>query len=185
MDAGEGDWSWTVSKAIKNPVQRPRLDFVVSSWAYAGHRFALDDLAKPVIEAVSRNARSAWISATRGDRPGVRVADTSPPFPPRIDRTIELSVPPTRDNASALKAELSRQPVMRGELPVGVHIDVGSADPGNFGFGGAPRLVLDALSETLGGDLSNPGDLRIRDLRVVRGGARSTGTEIRIWVLDP
>ncbi len=184
MDAGDEDWAWTVSRAYRRQLATPRLDFVVSAWSYAGHRYALDDLAKPVMDVVAKNARTAWVTAHVGDRPGVRIADTAPPFPPRIDRVLEVPIFPTRENVQKLTSELSTAKVLLGEAPVGAHINVGPSDPANFGFGGAPRLVLDALSKPLGGDLSQPGDLRIRDLRVVRSSSRSEGTEIRLWVID-
>ena len=114
----------------------------------------------------------------------MRIADTSPPFPPRIDRAIEVEILPTRDNAQKLAAQLATTPALLGDAPVGAHITIGPADPANFGFGGPPRIVLDALSATLGGDLSRPGDLRIHDLRIVRGPARSNTTEIRLWTID-
>ena len=183
MDAGDEDWAWMVSRAFRRQLATPRLDFTVSSWSYAGHRFALDDLGKPVLESVAKNARSAWVTAHVGDRPGVRIADTAPPFPPRIDRVYEVGAFPTREGAQKLTAALSSAKALLGEAPVGAHINIGPSDPANFGFGAA-RLVLDALSKPLGGDLAHPGDLRIRDLRVVRGSSRAEGTEIRLWVID-
>jgi hypothetical protein len=177
MDDLEADWSWQVSRVIKTPLICPHLDFVVSSWVRYGRRFGLDDLAKPVIDTVTRRPRSLWIRAERGDNPGVRVSEVAPPFPPHIHQMIEVPVLAERANVTVLNRTIAAMRKTAGTGPVGVHLTMGPVDIRELGFGGPVRLVFDALAAPLGGDH------RIADLRVIRGQATQTTTEIRLWLI--
>lgn len=184
LEAGDADWSWSVSRVVKTPLSRPQLQFTVTSFSYAGHEYGLDDLAQPVLSAVVSRANSVWVTAREGDEPGVRISEVAPPFPPKIDLVLESSYNATRDEITELTKEFEAGGALGGDGPVGAHLTLGPTDVGDFGFGGSTRLVLDALSGALGGRVGRPGDLRIRDLRVVRGPAHGGGTEIRLWTIE-
>jgi hypothetical protein len=178
MDDAESDWAWQVSRVIKTPLICPHLDFVVTSFVRYGRRFALDDLAKPVIDTVTRHPRSMWVRVEHGDSPGVRVSEVAPPFPPHIHHMIELPVLAERANVSVINRDLASVAKVAGSSPVGVHLTVGPVDLRELGFGGPVRILFDALAQPLGGDD------RIIDLRVVRGSSEQRGTEIRMWMID-
>lgn len=179
MDRDEFEWSWRVSRVVKTPLSRPQLDFVVSSFDRYGHRFGLDELAKPVLDAVvKRPPQSIWVRAEIGEDPGVRIAESVPPFPPHIDRSFEVEHLATRDSADAIKDELANVPTLVGGGFVGVYLSMGPLDVRDFGFGGPVRIMFDALAAPLGKDD------RIRDLRVVAGHRDQVSTEIKIWLFD-
>jgi hypothetical protein len=165
-----------VSRVIKTPLICPHLDFVVSSWSRYGRRFGLDDLAKPVVDTVTRRPRSMWIRAELGDNPGVRVSEVAPAFPPHIHQMIEVPALADRANVAVLNRTMASVPKVPGTGPVGVHLTMGPVDIRELGFGGPVRLVFDALAIPL------DGDHRIVDLRVIRGQATQT-TEIRLWLI--
>jgi hypothetical protein len=177
MDDLEADWSWQVSRTIKTPLICPHLDFVVSSFTRHGRRFGLDDLAKPVIDTVTKRPRSLWIRAERGDNPGVRISEVAPPFPPHIHHMIEVPALAERANVGVLTRTMAAAQKVPGSGPVGVHLTVGPVDIRELGFGGPVRLIFDALATPLGGDD------RIVDLRVVRGQTNGASTEVRLWLI--
>ncbi len=184
MDFGEDDWCWQISRVVRKPLLRPNLRFVVSRLARAGRRYSIDDYAKPVLDVVAQKPRSVWVRMAEGDRPGVTITDVAPPFPPRIDRVLEVPFRGQSDDAAQIKQALKKEPVIAGEQPLGIHLGIGRFEVGDFDYGGPVRVLFDGLSETLGGTLGSPGDLRIRELRVTREPGRIDGAEVRVWVMD-
>lgn len=185
MDPGESDWSWRVSRALRSvrePIVKPHLRFTLGH-GYRSRRASIDDYAKPVLEEVNRYPRSVWVEIRNGDRTGVKIGNVLPPFPPRIERVIEVPFG-SKDDASEMREMLAGAPPLAGASDVGVHLAFGRVNIGNFEFGGPVRLIFDGLSAMLGGSESSPGDLRIKDLRVTRDPGRVDGCEIRLWTID-
>ena len=183
MDLGEDDWVWTVSRAVRDTIPKPYLTFVLGPTRPV-RRAGIDDYAKPVLDVVSPHARSVWVKLTDGETAGVKIGNVAPPFPPRIDRSIEVPFSSDRDDVREMKEMLARTPPMAGASDVGVHLSFGRVNVGDFDFGGPVRVMFDALSPVLDGTQTNPGDLRIKDLRVTRDQGRIDGCEIRIWAFD-
>src|SRR5438105_3333158 len=48
----EQSWARSVATAVGSPIKRPRLDFVVSSLKRGYNDFDLDNLAKPLLDAI-------------------------------------------------------------------------------------------------------------------------------------
>ena len=182
MDFGEDDWVWRVSRAVRQAVPRPHLVFVVG--ARASSRSSIDDWAKPVLDEISSHPRSVWVELREGDRPGVKINDVAPPFPPKIDRSVEVPFESGRDDLVEIRKALGTINPLRGSGDVGAHFGFGRVQLGDFDYGGPVRVMFDALSKTLGGTEGRPGDLRIRDLRVARDPGRVTGCEVRLWSID-
>lgn len=178
LDADAADWSWRVSRVVKTQLARPKLDFVVSRFDRYGRPFSLDDLAKPVIDVVSNRPRSIWVRAEKGDDPGLRIGESTPPFPLQIDRSLEIPVLATRNETAAIKKALGEMPGILGSGPIGAYLSLGPVNIREFGFGGPVRVILDGLAVPLGSDS------RIRDLRVVCGRTTQTTTEVMLWASD-
>jgi hypothetical protein len=156
MDFGEDDWVWRVSRVVR----------------------------RPVLDVVAEHPRSVWVQLTHGDRPGVKVGDVAPPFPPKIERVVEVPFTSGRDDLVEIRQALAKTPPLRGSGDVGLQLGFGRVPLGNFDYGGPVRVMFDALSKTLGGTEGRPGDLRITDLRVTREPGRIDGCEIRLWSID-
>ena len=179
MEAGEDAWAWQVQRALPHPLNRPYFTFTISEGTLRRH--ALDDFIQPVITQMKNEPVSLWAKLQEGARPGLRIADTPPAFPPKFERTLLISCPEGQLDADAVSSMVEKQAVISGSAPIGVHIALSKLYRSDFDFGGNVRVVFDGLSTLLGGDLARPADRRIRDLRVVRDTQTPGVTEVRLW----
>lgn len=159
-----------------------RLRFFVSSWLRRGHLFDIDNLAKPVLDTLSR--------------PAIPFVDVEVQL--RLDPGLEIiaSANPSRQVAPIVWIEhLPRTSVRRPEAdpallkvhPVGiqgflrVHLRVHEQDLiSNFDFSGFVKPTIDRLWPFLGGTDRAPEDHRIKHLIVSRTGERRTGVSIGV-----
>ena len=179
MGAGEGAWTWHVRKELPQPLNRPYFAFTPDA-PRSPRRRGLDDYLKPVLGEMKNDPLSLWATLVEGDRPGLRIADTPPGFPPIIDRVLEVPYSAGGLDPRTLADAVSAQPRLLGRGPVGVHLTLRRILRTDVEYGGAIRVVFDGLSVLLGGDLQSPADTRIWDLRVVRD-SRAEAVEIRLW----
>lgn len=180
MGAGEGAWLWHVSRELPKPLNRPYLAFTLSNARSAGRR-GLDDFLKPILDEMKNDPVSLWATLAQGDRPGLRISDTGPAFPPIIDRVLEVPFNAAGSiDPKTLSDAVNAVPRLLGRGPVGVHVTLRSLTRRDAEYGGIIRVVFDGLSILLGGDLQSPADTRIWDLRVVRD-SRAEVAEIRLW----
>jgi hypothetical protein len=161
---------------------RPRLQFIMDQERPPRRAFGIDDYAQPVLAEITRQPNSVWITIEFGDRPGVKIGDVAPSFPPKIERVAALPFS-VRDGTHATVQEAKKIDPLYGSNPVGAYISFGRIDIGNLGFGGAVRAMLDSISHPLGGDVDRPGKMRIHDLRVTRDPGLADEVEIRLWTM--
>ena len=183
LEGGEDDWAWKVSRVIKHRLMRPRLEFIRDRNRPPRRAFGIDDYAQPVLAEIARQPNSIWITLEDGDRPGVKVRDVPPSFPPRIHRVATLPFSQRAGTHITVEAAKKIDPLL-GSGPIGVYLTFGRLDVGDLGFGGAVRAALDALSYPLGGDVDRPGKMRVRDLRVTRDAGVVDEVEVRLWTID-
>lgn len=183
MEFGEDDWIWKITRTIRSKLMRPRLEFILDVDRPPRRAFGIDDYAAAVLKEISRQPNSVWVTVEFGNRPGVKVRDVPPSFPPRIDRVATLPFVP-RDGMQPTTQAARKIDLLIGSGPVGAYVSFGRMDIGNLGFGGAVRSVLDSLSYPLGGDVDRPGKLRIKDLRVTRDPGLVDEIEVRLWKMD-
>ena len=146
LEVGDGDWAWKVSRAIRKQQHlRPRLQFILDEMRPPRRAFGIDDYAQPVLAEITRQPNSVWITIEFGDRPGVKVGDVPPSFPPKIQQVFALPFS-LRDGIHATAREAKKGAQLLGSGPVGAYLSFGRMDIGNLGFGGAVRGLLDALS---------------------------------------
>jgi hypothetical protein len=183
LEIGEDDWVWKITRVIKRNLQRPRLQIILDVARPPRRAFGIDDYAQPILDEIVRQPNSVWVSMHESDRPGVKISDVGPAFPPKIERVESLPFTLRDGMHGTVQAAKKINPLL-GSRPVGVYLSFGRVDIGNLGFGGAVRSVLDALSSPLGGDVDRPGKMRIRDLRVTRDPGLSDEVEVRLWTMD-
>lgn len=183
LEVGEDDWVWKVTRVVRHRLMRPRLEILLDVNRPPRRRFGIDDYAQPILAEIAKQPNSVWITLRTSDRPGVKVSDVAPSFPPRIQRVAKLPFSP-RDGSHPTAQAARSIDLLLGSAPVGAYLSFGRVDIGNLGFGGAVRTVLDALSHPLGGDMDRPGKLRVRDLRVTRDPALDAEVEVRLWSAD-
>lgn len=182
-------WSSTVAGAVGKELRAPHLRFFVSSFTRGGNFFDIDNLAKPVLDAIAPRAVSVWVEVMQSSNPGLLVEEVDPPAPPPFDASVYLAAPPTK-SARLLSgvAELTnRVPVGTASQPIGLCL--GFDDPetrvGDFDFAGPIKKVIDVLWPLLGGSARSPADHRIRDLRIARGLAPGRlGVTVNLWLAD-
>ena len=179
MGAGEGAWMWHVARELPKPLNKPYFSFTVPNLR-SPRRRGLDDYLRPILDEMKNDPISLWATLNDGERTGLRIADTGPGFPPIIDRVLEVPYSAGGLDPRTLSQAVSAQPRLLGRGPVGVHLTVRALTRRDCDYGGTIRVVFDALSILLGGDLEKPADTRIWDLRVVRD-SRSEVAEVRLW----
>lgn len=119
MGPRRGAWTWLVRRELPKPLNRPYFAFTPSALR-APRRRGLDDYLKPVLDEMRNDPVSLWATFAEGDRPGLRIADTAPGFPPVIDRV--LDVPLTAAGAidpRTLADAVSAPPRLLGRGPSG------------------------------------------------------------------
>jgi hypothetical protein len=163
------------------------LRFVVTSWKRRGHPFDLDNLAKPVLDALGRpNAHFVEATIQLGTDPGVSIGTASNP-------SVLL---PTLVHFRDLPRGSLRRPDVHPALlgaerfdgisPLRVHLDVHEQDaPTDFDFTGFVKPTLDRLWPVIGGTSRQPYDHLIRHIIVTRSTARSSGVSVGIARLVP
>ena len=179
MEPGEDNWAWRLRKGLPHPLNRPYFTFTLRH----GHRarWAIDDFMQPVIQEMRTTPVSLWAKMAEGERPGLRIADAAPAFPPKFERMLAINSPAGECEPDAVAALIDKQTEISGQNHVGVHITLRRLSRDDFDFGGNIRVIFDGLTILLGGGLGRPADSRIRDLRVVRDTQATDTTEIRIW----
>ncbi len=183
MGAGEDAWVWEVQHASKGPLNRPNLTFILPQLHVRGRR-ALDDYLQPIVSANRIAPVTLWARLTEGERTGLRIADSSPPFPPKIERNFEIASPAGICEPAALTEAVKEQRVIGGQTDVGIHLTLRRLTRDDFDYGGNIRVIFDGLNELLGGSMSRPADTRICDLRVTMDRHNDLTTEVRVWQPD-
>lgn len=163
-----------------------RLRFVVTSWRRRGHLFDIDNLAKPVLDTLSRPAVPFVEAEIQfGSDPGVEISVPRNPLRqvapivwiPHLPRT---SIRRPEADPSLLEVP----PIGVGDF-LRVHLHVHEHDLiTNFDFTGFVKPTIDRLWPLLGGTARAPGDHRIKHLIVSRSSERQTGVSIGIELLD-
>lgn len=180
MGPREGAWIWHVTRELPKTINRPYLAFTLASLRTPRRR-GLDDYLKPVLDEVRNDPVSLWATLLEGERPGLRISETAPGFPPVIDRLLEVPLTAAgKIDPRTLAEAVSSFPRLLGRNPVGVHLTVRGILRSDTAYAGTIRIVFDGLSTLLGGTLDSPADTRISDLRVVRD-SRADVAEIRLW----
>lgn len=180
MGHREGAWVWHVTREMPKTLNRPYFAFTLSSLR-SPRRRGLDDFLKPVLDEIRNDPVSLWATLSEGERVGLRIAETSPGFPPVIDRLVEVPLTAGgRIDPRTLAEAVKAHPRLLGRNPVGVHLTVRGLRRTDAAYGGTIRIVFDGLSTLLGGSLESPADTRICDLRVVRD-SRADVAEMRVW----
>lgn len=185
MGRGEREWQDAVRSAVPHPPTTIRLQFTVASLLRLGNRFDIDNMSKPVLDALGGEFESVWATVDVGNNPGVLVSAEPPP---RSDmgRWVSISDPPNRSiRRYDVLPELADVEPVGANSSLGCHLLFGDPDTpiGDFGFEGPIKPLIDVLWPLLGGEANNPADHRIHDLRV----DRSTGVEgvdVTIWELQ-
>ena len=170
-----------VGRELPHPMNRPYFSFTPERLRSNARR-GLDDYVKPVIEMLKNHPVSLWATFVEGDRFGLRISETSPAFPPVIDRILTIDGPGGLVKQTAMLQAMAGQSPLVGHDPVGIHVTLPALKRTDFAHGGSIRVIFDGLSTLLGGDLSSPADTRIWDLRVVRD-SRAEAAEVRIWTI--
>jgi hypothetical protein len=183
MGAGEDAWVWQVQQATKGPLNRPNLTFILDQLHSRGRR-ALDDYLQPIVSSNRVPPVALWARLTEGERTGLRIADSSPPFPPRIERNFEIVSPAGNCEPAAVAEAVKEQRVIPGQTDIGVHLTLRRITRDDFDYGGNVRVIFDGLNELLGGSMSRPADTRICDLRLTVDRHNDLTTEVRVWQLD-
>jgi len=64
---------------------RPRLQFIMDQERPPRRAFGIDDYAQPLLAEVTRQPNSVWVTVEFGDRPGLKIGDVAPSFPPKMN----------------------------------------------------------------------------------------------------
>jgi len=150
--------------------------------------FDLDNLAKPVLDVVSPDPESVWVTVTVGDAEGVRINDEAPPPLDTSIFDIGIGDPPRRSvRAAPVLGELRTASVLEPVTqPLGLELffDSASVRIGRFDFEGPIKPLIDALAPILGRGRQGPADHRVRELRIRRGAQPERhGVRVRAWLL--
>lgn len=170
--SGEASWKDKVKQVATDSYLHPRLQFLVGSYLKGGHRFDLDNLAKPVLDLVTAEAETVWVAMTKSQTPGVFIQEEEPGRLTLIDRAYYLEAPPKK----SVKLVVSL-PELAGAILLGfaepVSIQLIFDDPQtriwDFSMEGPIKCVIDALWPVLGGAPNQGHDHRMRELRIFRG----------------
>lgn len=190
LTASERAWRSQIREAIAQfqlPANRGiRLRFVVTSWRRRGHLFDIDNLAKPVLDTLSRPVASfVDLDVQLGPDPGVEIS-----APAALLRQVAPIVwiqdlprtsarRPEADPALIVVPPIGVQDFLRVHLHVHEH-DLLT----NFDFSGFVKPTIDRLWPLLGGTAHAPEDHRIKHLIVSRSNERQSGVSIGIEPLD-
>lgn len=182
MGRGERKWREKVRSAVALVPSSIRLQFTVASLLRWGNRFDIDNMCKPVLDALGAEFDTIWATTVVGDRPGVTIAGERPPAPYLAAQAMIADPPRMSVRRDDVLAELVDATPIRDDGPLGCHLRFGDPDApiGDFGFEGPIKPLIDALWPLLGGEAHKPADHRIHDLRVERGVAVQ-GVEVTVW----
>ncbi len=180
MEPGDEAWAWKVRRSLPHPFDHPYLTFVLPPKPHRGP-WALDDFLQPIMLEVRNTPVSMWAKMTYADRTGLRIADTVPAFPPKLERVFTVETPAGHCEPDDVAVAIESQSIISGQTDIGVHITVKRLSRDDYDFGGNVRTIFDGLSTLLGGDVTRPADRRIRDLRMVRDSHHGDITEVRVW----
>lgn len=181
----EVEWRERIQQACADVELSPqtglRLDFIVSSWRRRGQRFDLDNLAKPVLDALGHpEVRFIDARIDVGPEPGVAISvigelpAVSPTF---CMQDLTLGSVKRTEGHPALRGV----PPFAGDRPLRVQLTVHErASITDFGFTGFVKPTLDRLWPVIGGTSSRPHDHRIRHLIVTRSAERPSGVTVGI-----
>lgn len=188
MGRGEAEWKQQIRERIVEVPVNPHIRFVVSSHKRRGHHFDLDNLAKPVLDVLGKEADSVWATVEEGQMPGVEISEQVPRGSPEGCLSIRIEEPPSR-SVKRLEplAELAEAVAYGSQEPLGLAIEFDSptVNIADFGFEGPIKSLVDALEQLLGSYGQGGADYRIRDLRI-RCGQRTDGegVTLSLWMLE-
>jgi hypothetical protein len=163
------------------------LRFVVTSWKRRGHPFDLDNLAKPVLDALGRpNAHFVEATIQLGTDPGVSIGTTSKPSVLLAPLVWFPDLPRGSLRWPDVNPALLAVEPFGGISPLRVHLDVHEpAALTDFDFTGFVKPTLDCLWPVIGGTSKQPYDHLIRHIIVTWSTARSSGVSVGIARLVP
>jgi hypothetical protein len=181
-------WKEQAQRELLGLWRHPRLDYLLDSWTRGGNFFDLDNLCKPILELIGRNAEAVWARMQLGEPAGLYVSEELPVPPPAASRAFEVRNPPRRSvkGVPALK-ELDSQLPIPGDDSLGVDLAFFDAaiPVADFGFEGPVKALLDALKPLFGTYSQSAKDYRIRELRIRRGvRPEADGVLVTIWSLE-
>lgn len=196
MGSNVKNWEQTVRAGVQSltlPTEPfgVRLRFRVSNWKRGGNLFDLDNLAKPVLDALPV-PQARWVDATveLSPNPGLEIS-LSTGLPENLPtptiwfpQTVRGSRRPTVEHpVLAGAARIEGAGAVQALLVA--HEEVDSVT--EFGFEGFVKPTLDQLWPVLGGDLSKPHDHRVRRLVVMRSNDRPSGVSLGVapWFALP
>jgi len=185
----EMEWVESVASAVGREWVHPHLRFSVSGWKRRGHRFDIDNLAKPVLARIAPHARSVWVEVAVESLPGVLVGEQEPAAPAHPDVEAYLPrLPKGSSRPSAVLPELEGRTVLGNpDQRVGLWLSFDSdlVRVGNLGLDGPVKSVIDNLWPLLGGAPHDPADHRIRELRIIRGAnPADKGVAAALWLFS-
>jgi len=187
LTSRERAWKAAVKAAGLADLANPALHFTVASFHRMGHRFDIDNLAKPVLECVAGQATTVWVTTRIGNEPGVRVMDEAPPPSPQDVTTIVIESPRSRSVRPLVPMEafIGLTPLGEPDQPIAIELAFAadSTAISDFGFTGPIKPLIDGMGTVLGPAPQGPADYRIRDLRVTKGNdPLKTGVTVKIWL---
>lgn len=182
------EWMQKIESAYARQASHPRLRFVVGAWQRWYNYFDLDNLCKPVLEVIAKDAESLWATMELGDQPGVYISDFMPPTPPHVDGTFYIvHAPMTSKKQDEALPELVDANRIGTDEPLGVllRFDSGKLSVGYKSIDFGPvKAALDALTQLVGMHKKQVADHRIHELRVLKGARpESDGVTIDVWRL--
>jgi hypothetical protein len=186
----EADWKAAIRRACSNTLQHPCLRFVVSSWQRCSNYFDLDNISKPVLDVVGKEATTVWVSEELGESSGVAIGDEVPPLPPELcEEPIYIANPPTQSVRSSIPLpELENRKMVGNDEPLGLVLtfDSNEARVGDFGFEGPIKPLIDRLGPLLGTYSQGVADYRIHEIRIFKGHQPDdSGVTVGLWFLTP
>lgn len=190
LTAPERAWKARIKEAIPQfqlpPEHGIRLLFVVTSWRRRGQFFDLDNIVKPVLDAISRPVAS-FVDAEVHLGQEARVEISIPTSPSRQVLPIVWLSDLPRASIRRPDAHPALQVVSSfgtdGFLRVHLHVHEPDLIT-NFDFTGFVKPTIDRLWPLLGGTARAPGDHRIKHLIITRSSERPSGVSIGVERLD-
>lgn len=190
LTAPEKAWKARVQEAFPQ-FQLPadhgiRLSFVVTSWRRGGHFFDLDNLVKPVLDAISRPVASFVEAEVHlGQDAGVEISTPASPSRQVLPIAWMSDLPRTSIRRPDAHPALLAVSPLETDGFLRVHLHVHEPDLiTNFDFTGFVKPTIDRLWPLLGGTARAPGDHRIKHLIITRSRERPSGVSIGVERID-
>jgi len=184
----EQAWQSAIRRVCPDSLKNPCLKFTVKSWLRNSNYFDLDNISKPVLDVVGKEATSIWVAVDIGEPAGVVINDEIPPLLPELcEGPIHIANPPVQSRRqSDPLSELEGRKIIGSTEPLGLIIAVDSDEVqiANFDFNGPIKPLIDKLGPLLGTDHQGVADHRIHEIRISKGHLfGGKGVSIGLWFL--